>query len=194
VVASPFLDRWSRAGVLLAALVAVAGCSASPDGASNGSSSTAPATASPSVSVPGAAQESFSAPQDTEATIWASTYLTALITAHPQLTGMRVEGLYPVFDQGGAAPIGVMSRMVAQAQIPEVDLDLIRFSDGAPVLLPSRVEHLRALEAIYQFDITTVIHLGISPRASDAADPGTATRVTPLPGQQKTDGRFGGSD
>jgi hypothetical protein len=192
--------RWTlvaaRAAVLAIALATLlAGCSGG-SGSSHSApdSSSASPTPTPTASVPGAQTSVLSAGQAAQASSWATGYLAALIADHPELTGLTIEGLYPVFDQGGAAPVAVMARMAAPKAIASVDLDLIRFKDGAPELLPSRVENLRVLEAIYRFDTSTVIHLDISPLPADGADPATATRVIPLPGQQKTDDRFGGTD
>jgi hypothetical protein len=144
--------------------------------------------------VPGAQRTTFTAAEDSQAAAWANGYAAGLAAAHPQLAGLKVQGLYPVFDQGGAAPIGVLARLEAPTVVPSVDLDLIRFADGSPQLIPAEVRNLRELEAIYEFASATVVHLDIAPLPGDADDPSTATQVIPLPGQQKSDPRFGGSD
>ena len=107
---------------------------------------------------------------------------------------MTLDSLTPVFDETSPVPIGAMARYVLPAPVASVQLDLVRLDHGEPETIPSEVTNLRALEAIVLFSSGEVVHVGISPRATDAADPATATAVRPLDPEGHRNPDFAGDE
>jgi hypothetical protein len=115
-----------------------------------------------------------------QATTFAAGYVSQLVDQHPELHGLTVAGISPVFDEHTPHPIGAMARLTLPAAVPSVTLDLIRLHKNTPEVITSQITNLRALEVIYLFAQAQVVHLGIEPQPGDAADPATATAVTPV--------------
>jgi hypothetical protein len=136
----------------------------------------------------------FDDAETAQANQFAATFADQLREEHPELATMTLESLTPVFDEQSPAPIGAMARYVVAQPVPSVELDLVRLDHGKPDTVPSEVTNLRALEAIVLFATGEVVHVGISPRATDAADPATATAVRPLDGEGHRNQDFGGNE
>jgi hypothetical protein len=99
-----------------------------------------------------------------------------------------------VYGEKEAEPIGAMFRLPLPSVVPAIQLDLIRTKHNKPETVASRVTNLRALDLIYAFDGSQVIHFGIEPQPTDAADPDTATRVQPIDPVGAADSVFAGTD
>lgn len=130
----------------------------------------------------------------TRATDWAKGYAASLAAAHPELAGLTVNGVFPVFDEATPLPIGAMARLVLPAAVGTVQLELIRSRGEVPERVPSVVTNLRSLDAVYEFQDSEVIFLGVSPLSTDAAQPETATQVRPVSPETHRDPAFGGED
>jgi hypothetical protein len=116
------------------------------------------------------------------------------VSAHAELAGLAVQGIFAVFDETTTVPIGAMARMVLPAAVPSVQLDLIRSKAEVPQKVPSQITQLRSLDAIYEFAGRHVLFLGISPQATDAADPATETVARPVDPAKQRDTDFGKDD
>jgi hypothetical protein len=129
-----------------------------------------------------------------EAKAWAEAYAASLTSDHVELAGLTVVGIFAVFDETTTVPIGAMARLSLPAAVPTVELDLIRSKAEVPERVPSQVTHLRSLDAIYEFAGRHVLFLGISPQATDAADPATETVARPVDPERHRDADFGRDD
>ncbi|MDT7548203.1 MAG: hypothetical protein QOE84_597 [Actinomycetota bacterium] len=130
----------------------------------------------------------------TDAKAWAKAYAASLVSAHAELAGLTAQGIFAVFDETTTVPIGAMARLVLPAAVPSVELDLIRSKAEVPEKVPSQITQLRSLDAIYEFAGRHVLFLGISPQATDAADPATETVARPVDPEKHRDTDFGKDD
>jgi hypothetical protein len=130
----------------------------------------------------------------TDATAWATGYAASLVSAHAELAGLAVQGIFAVFDETTTVPIGAMARLVLPAAVPSVELDLIRSKAEVSEKVPSQITQLRSLDAIYEFAGRHVLFLGISPQAGDAADPTSETVARPVDPEKHRDAGFGKDD
>jgi hypothetical protein len=130
----------------------------------------------------------------TDAKAWAKGYAASLVSAHAELAGLTVQGIFAVFDETTTVPIGAMARLVLPAAVPSVELDLIRSKAEVPEKVPSQITQLRSLDAIYEFAGRHVLFLGISPQAGDAADPTSETVARPVDPEKHRDAGFGKDD
>jgi hypothetical protein len=130
----------------------------------------------------------------TAAKAWATAYATSLASAHAELAGLTVQGIFAVFDETTTVPIGAMARLVLPAAIPSIELDLIRSKAEVPQRVPSQITQLRSLDAIYEFAGRHVLFLGISPQATDAADPTRQAVARPVAPETHRDADFGRED
>jgi hypothetical protein len=133
-------------------------------------------------------------PELQRATTWAAGYAASLIAAHSELAGLRVRGIFPVFDETSPVPIGAMARMVLPTAVPSVELDLIRSKGEVPERVRSEVTQLRALDAVLEFKDAQVSFLGISPLPDDAAHPESAAQARPVDPEAHRDPGFGKED
>jgi hypothetical protein len=129
-----------------------------------------------------------------DATTWAEAYAASLVSAHRELAGLRVQGIFAVFDETTTVPIGAMARLALPAAVPSIELDLIRSKAEVPEAVPSQISQLRSLDAIYEFAGRHVLFLGISPQAGDAADPTSETVARPVDPEAHRDSDFGKDD
>jgi len=106
----------------------------------------------------------------------------SLISKSPPLAGMTVANVWPVYEEDGAQPIGAMAHLVTPQIVPTSIIGLIRTSNGVHQVVESEVTNLVGLDAILNFKTGEVVTLSISPADGFAADPATATVVTPLAG------------
>ena len=132
--------------------------------------------------------------EQSEASTFAESYVVELVGKAPQLTGLAVDSIAPVFDEVAPEPIGAMVRLVVPAVVASVQLDLIRLHDSTPESIPSTITNLRALDVIYLFVGERVIHFGIEPQPTDAQDPKAATAVTPIDPNSHRNPAFGGNE
>jgi hypothetical protein len=130
----------------------------------------------------------------TAAKAWAKAYAASLVSAHAELAGLTVQGIFAVFDETTTVPIGAMARLVLPAAVPSVQLDLIRSKAEVPETVPSQITRLRSLDAIYEFAGRHVLFLGISPQRSDAGDPASETVARPVDPEKHRDTDFGSDD
>jgi hypothetical protein len=130
-------------------------------------------------------------PELTRAKSLAEQYVASLVAAHAELTGLTVQGIFPVFDETSPAPVGAMARLVLPATVPSVELDLIRSRNEVPELVPSHITQLRSLDAIFEFGRGRVLFVGLSPLGSDAASPGTIAQARPVDPEAHRDAGFG---
>jgi hypothetical protein len=130
----------------------------------------------------------------TAAKAWAKAYAASLVSAHPELAGLSVQGIFAVFDETNTVPIGAMARFMLPAAVPSVELDLIRSKAEVPEAVPSQITQLRSLDAIYEFAGRHVLFLGISPQRDDAADPASETMSRPVDPEKHRDSNFGSDD
>jgi hypothetical protein len=125
------------------------------------------------------------------ATALASTYVAALVADHVELAGLKVRGIFPVFDEASPVPIGAMARLVLPGVVPSVEMELIRSKGEVPQRLHTEITDLRSLDAIFEFRGDEVIFLGISPLAGDVSDPANATQARPVDPEAHRDPAFG---
>lgn len=130
-------------------------------------------------------------PELQQATTWGAQYVATLAQQHPELSGLTVQNIAPVFDESAPTPIGAMLHLITPAAVPRVVMDLIRSRDETPQRVPSAITQLRALDVIYEFQSGAVTFLGISPQPGDAMDPATATELRPLDPEKYRDPGFG---
>ena len=117
-----------------------------------------------------------------------------MVAETPKLTGMSVAELSPVFDEDFVRPIGAMAHLVLPSVVRTARLDLIRSRGGAPEVVESDVTNLVALDAIVLFANGKVVTLAISPDASFAVDPATATNAVPVAAESHRSQEFGNTD
>lgn len=125
---------------------------------------------------------------------WAAGYVADLVRARPELAGLRVAGIFPVFDEARPRPLGALARLVTPRLVPSIQLDLVRSRGERPEPVPSVVTNLRALDVIYEFAGDEVIFVGISPQPADAADPRTASVARPVRPAEHRDPLFADVD
>lgn len=126
-----------------------------------------------------------------QAAAWADRYAAGLGRLHPELRGLRVTTIAPVFDESTPTPIGALVRLVAPSPVPRVTMDLIRSRGERAEQVPAVITRLRALDVIYEFRSGSVSFLGISPQSGEASDPGSATVLEPVAPEQHRDPAFG---
>ncbi|MCU1503870.1 MAG: hypothetical protein JWM12_3224 [Ilumatobacteraceae bacterium] len=130
--------------------------------------------------------------QDAES--WSAALATRLVQDHPELAGLTVSALFPVFDEDTPQPVGVMARLALPAAVPAVTMDLVRSHHGTPEPITSLITNLRGLDVIRMFATQRVVIVGVTPQEDDAADPATATKVRPVEPEQHRDPDFESAD
>ena len=151
-------------------------------------------TTSPGDPTTRATREPFSRAQLARAQSLASGFVARLVSDTPELTGMTVAAMAPVFDEDTLHPIGAMARLQLPAVVPSVTLGLVRSRAGAPEVVESEITNLYGLDAIILFTTGQMVTLAVAPEASFANDPATATMVRPVAPDSHRSPEFGDTD
>jgi hypothetical protein len=174
------------AGLVAVMCVAVASCQRTPPGGSITLSQPDPVTRS--------TLEALSDSQRRQAGSLSAEYVAGLVREHPQLAGLTVTALIPVYDEATPLPVGVMARLSLPSVVPVVTMSLVRSRRGEPEPIESMITNLRGLDVIVLLSSGQVINVGVTPQAGDALVPATATRVRPIDPEQHRDPAFGDDD
>ena len=139
-------------------------------------------------------REPLSRQQLTEARTLLSDFAAKLVVDSPALAGVKLDHIAPVFDEDTIQPVGAMAHLALPRVVSSVAVDLIRSRAGTPEIVESEIFNLVALDAIVLFSTGKVVTLAVSPAASFAADPATATVVRPISPEARRSPEFGSTD